>query len=358
MMAAMRKFARLQKLPAPCTIVLSSVVVSFIFTIVITRFSGLKCEVVENSQAARLMSSMISSNITEDLFSVPTHSGSDLSYINGYPRESSGVSTGERADWGTDISNSHPFCEKLINEPLMAATPLCKRDDNLVCENGLQAGRTPFFSQVAQDYYLYTRHFKNLKREGVYLEAGTRHPVSGSNTYFMDACQRWKGVCVEGNPETLSAIHRARSCELVPTCVTEVDGTYLNFLMNGESGGIEDSNKNKDKPTERTVHTLRLRCMSLQVIFDRRNIKKLDYLSLDVEGHELEVLKGLDHTRSIINVMTIESTPESLPPIQKYLEGVGYVRHIPDLDERSTRTALLRDDAVFLHKDVVWGKPV
>lgn len=36
----------------------------------------------------------------------------------------------------------------------------------------------------------------------------------------------------------------------------------------------------------------------------------------------------------------------------------GYVRHVPDVDERSKRTRLLGEDAVFLKVDVVWGEPV
>lgn len=46
-------------------------------------------------------------------------------------------------------------------------------------------------------------------------------------------------------------------------------------------------------------------------ILEEENIKHIDYLSLDVEGHELNVLKGIDFNKVRINVLTIENNPPS-----------------------------------------------
>lgn len=267
------------------------------------------------------------------------------------------MTTGSRADWGDDVYQAHPFCKELIEDPQIAPVPACKRNADKSCADGVKQGTKPFFSQVGQDYYLYTRHFIHLNRPGVYVEAGTRHPVSGSNTYFFDACLSWRGMCVEANPDTLAYIHRERSCELVPTCLTEHDNVQLSFLMMADAGGIEDTNKNKEA-YKGDLHRIRLPCMSMQRMLERRNVTIVDYFSLDVEGHELQVLKGIDHSKTIINTMTIETTPESLKALEAYLEPLGYVRHKPDLDKDSIHTGLLRRDAIFLHKSVQWGKPV
>lgn len=265
------------------------------------------------------------------------------------------VSIGTRADWAGDRTLIHPFCSEIISNPI-PQQEWCQRDTDNSCKSGDLAGKTPFFSQIAQDYYLYTRHFKHLRRRGVYAEVATQHPVEGSNTFFMDACLGWKGLCVEANPETHVWIHRMRSCELVPTCVGRYDGERVKFLLHGDAGGVEDTNKNKDEWKEPAKSTY-LICMSMDVMMKRRNIIKLDYLSLDVEGHELEVLRGINWNDTIINTMTIETTDDNLTPIQEFLESQGYVRHIPDLDEYSRKTGLLRRDAIFLHNKVQWGKP-
>lgn len=50
--------------------------------------------------------------------------------------------------------------------------------------------------------------------------------------------------------------------------------------------------------------------------------------------------------------MMIETSSESLHPIEKYLLSRGYVSHMPD------SIALLEEDVIFLHKDVALGTPV
>lgn len=165
-------------------------------------------------------------------------------------------------------------------------------------------------------------------------------------------------MCVEGNPSTLAYIHRTRACEMVPTCVTQFDGSRRMFVMRGKTGRIEGMKGSLNNTQDSAEFRLKMPCLSLQAMFDRRNIQVLDYLSLDVDGHELEVLKGLDHKKSRVNVLTVSTMEETLSHIQSYLEAVGYIRHIPDLDAYSLKTGLLRNDAIFVHRTVTWGKPV
>lgn len=89
----------------------------------------------------------------------------------------------------------------------------------------------------------------------------------------------------------------------------------------------------------------------------RASVPVVDYLSLDVEGHELLVLRGFDWAVTKINVISIEVSSSTLPPIEEFLIEKGYVRHIPLLDERSQQRGLLSEDAIFTHSDVVWGFP-
>lgn len=271
------------------------------------------------------------------------------------------VSVPQRADWGQYPSSVHPFCRDLVirgryQQGYCGRIGYTSNVDDAVCKQGYQKGQLVFFSQIAQDWYLYTHHFTNLKRPGTYAEIATQNPVEGSNTFFYDACLGWKGLCVEANPVTHVQIHRVRSCELVPTCVSRTDGEHVSFLLKDDAGGIEHTNKNKLE-WKTPAQKVNLVCMSLERMLTRRSITRLDYLSLDVEGHELEVLKGVNWNRTAINSMTIETTEESLPGIEGYLKSVGYKRHFPIIDEYHTRLGLLRRDAIFLRNDVVWGKP-
>lgn len=264
------------------------------------------------------------------------------------------VTIGRRSDW--DKEGIPSFCRRLIEHPL-PFLKTCKRDSrSMTCVTG----ETMMFSQFHQDFYVYKNHFAKLNRPGVYLDIATNDPVSISNTYFMDRCLRWKGVCVEANPDYHEKIYRMRSCELLPTCVGRNDGEHVEFGLRGGDGGVlGDSYKHTEKliRAKIEVSTLKRRCTTMGKILYRLNVDTVDYMSLDVEGHELKVLQGFDWSRTKVHVMTIEVTPTSIGQIEKYLNGQGYVRHMPKHDERSISTGLLMEDAIFLHGDVVFGSP-
>lgn len=266
------------------------------------------------------------------------------------------LTLGSRADWG----DAKPeFCKKIIEDPKPFHRD-CHRDSgNMTCR-GL-GGETLMFSQFQQDYYLYTRHFSKLKRAGVYLDIATNDPVSISNTYFMDRCLGWRGICVEANPSYYEKIHRLRSCDLVPTCVGKRDGEVVELALEGGAGGILGSTyKHKHKWTRENMSVPRLveRCTTVRKILDRGNVRVVDFLSLDVEGHEVEVLRGVDWERTKILVMSVEVTGGVMDELQVLMDKLGYKRHWPDLDEKTRKTGRLTEDVVYLHPDVEFGAPV
>eukprot|EP00177_Eucheuma_denticulatum_P004076 GFKZ01007382.1.p1 GENE.GFKZ01007382.1~~GFKZ01007382.1.p1 ORF type:complete len:299 (+),score=41.99 GFKZ01007382.1:202-1098(+) len=247
------------------------------------------------------------------------------------------------------------WCGAMVARPILERG--CRRNrDTMRCANG----EYMMFSQMGQDYYLYTRHFSKLGRRGVYLDVATNDPVAMSNTFFMESCLGWKGLCVEAHPQYLGAIHRWRNCALVPMCVSDKDGRKVEFALDRGLSGVVETNKNKPR-WERLgtrVESIKMACSTMKVEMERYGVKVVDYLSLDVEGHELNVLKGIDWDNVKINVMTVEAQGDRLRQVEEFLKGKGYLRHVPDLSAQSKRTRSLSEDAVFLHSTVEFGKPV
>lgn len=258
-----------------------------------------------------------------------------------------------RTEIPTNLSNTYKqACEQLFRYP----QPLvrCHRDlqegwQQPACDNGTMS----FHSQFSQDYYLYMHHFQFLQRPGVYLDVAANEPIHISNTWVFDACLNWRGLCVEANPQYISKLRQARTCHLIPTCVGDVDDQTVTFILGKGMSGIEDTNKNLHRVND--SDRISLNCSTLRTQLRNIDVDRVDYFSLDVEGHEMYVLRGIDWQKLSFNVITVEVTMESSNEIESFLTAKGYVRHFPSTLQRK---GLLHMDAVFLHPSVTFGQPV
>jgi len=135
-------------------------------------------------------------------------------------------------------------------------------------------------------------------RKGFYVDSGSNHATQMSNSLFFDWCLGWNGLCVEPDPEYHEGIRKYRTCTLVPECISDRD-QELKFTFAGAGGHVSSN----DSSTNTTVH-----CSSLESILQRENRKDMiiDFWSLDVEGHEMTVLRSVNFDKIHVDVMSIE----------------------------------------------------
>lgn len=255
------------------------------------------------------------------------------------------------------------YCRSLLVEPKPFNKECKFHRTHFKCQNS--SSQPVMFGQYFQDYYLYVNHFKYLNRPGIYVDIATNEPISISNTFFFDRCLQWRGICVEANDMYFEGIYRERSCQLVPTCVGSKDGESVQFNLYGGYGGIVGDtykHSNRKEVATNAIRRKQLRCTTMENVSKSYGVSKIDYLSLDVEGHELAVLKGFGLQNNTISVMTIEGTRKDHNEIDKYLTEMGYKRHFVNFDYEShglkvRGPGLLVEDAVYLHRSVEFGKP-
>lgn len=139
------------------------------------------------------------------------------------------------------------------------------------------------------------------------------------------------------------------------TCINE-KVSKVSFRMSGAVGGIEKTVKTRRKDQDFNTELI---CTTASNIISQTGATEIDYLSLDVEGHELSVLNGIDWSTTKINVITAEVLPNS--PAARLLLDLGYSIHAPRApppqDQWNEFTVRFGYDTLFVHNRVQWGQP-
>jgi len=155
--------------------------------------------------------------------------------------------------------------------------------------------------------------FKN-KSTGYFVDIGAYDGLSISNTKFLEEIG-WTGVCIEPHPNVFKRLVENRNCECINCAVwhenTEVE--FLSFTGYTEMlSGIKDSYD--ERHYNRILSELRTYGGNQELIKIKANkfedivkIKEIDFLSIDTEGSELEILSRIDFNEFNIKVICIEN---------------------------------------------------
>ena len=164
-------------------------------------------------------------------------------------------------------------------------------------------------SQLGQDSKVLK--FYNYKKEGFFIEIGASDGIELSNTFLLETYYNWKGICVEPVPEKFELLvnNRVNSKCCNKPIYNESDLTVefdiaQNFdLLSGISANI-DVHKEKVNANKTTIQ---LKTLSFNDLLDRYNAPAfIDYLSLDTEGSEYEILKNFNFNKYIFGLIDVE----------------------------------------------------
>lgn len=180
-------------------------------------------------------------------------------------------------------------------------------------------------SQVGQDQWVHS--VLGDKRGGYFVELGASDGVDLSNTYFFEKQLGWNGICIEPNPTFHADLEKNRSSNISHYCASDRDNHELEFALCGHTSGTLVT----AGPFTRSSTIVKVKTQTLASIFSFFEAPPvIDYLSLDVEGHELEVLKGFPFDKYKFNCITVEhNEPHTGPGMQRALRELlvahGYV---------------------------------
>lgn len=163
-----------------------------------------------------------------------------------------------------------------------------------------------YSSQIGQDIFI---DILNLKKEnGFFIEIGVGDGVNISNTFFLEKSRNWTGVLCEPDRTSHRSIAANRSAVLCKEAIYNSNGIIEFYSIDGnnELSTItltEDMNSAMRKNYSKyEVHSL-----TFDEFAKRYNIPlDIDFISLDTEGTELEILSTIDFQKFNIKALCIE----------------------------------------------------
>lgn len=161
------------------------------------------------------------------------------------------------------------------------------------------------------------KYLKEIQN-GFFIEAGAFDGLFQSNTKILEDCG-WSGILIEPSPKMYEKCRKNRSA-IVENAILSSESLHSGLVFNY-----------LDSPTTKIIRTdsnseQQINVVTLTKILDKHGVVDVDFFSLDVEGFELEVLKGIDFDRFKIRFILVEVNSDSynLKDLTSFLDTKGY----------------------------------
>jgi FkbM family methyltransferase len=190
---------------------------------------------------------------------------------------------------------------------------------------------TVSFSQEGEDLIL--KRFFSGKRDGFYVDVGAHHPRRFSNTYlhYLDG---WRGINIDASPDSIARFKKERPRDLNLVKLVSNSETELSFYLFHE-GALNTTSESLAKEREKVGYPVKqkvtLRSERLKTILVEHVPpgQKIDFMSVDVEGEDLNVLQSNDWAKYRPTVLLVEmlGNPQEMvndSPTHQLLRSVGY----------------------------------
>jgi len=182
-----------------------------------------------------------------------------------------------------------------------------------------------FYSQFGEDIILDSIFNQLGVKEGFYVDVGAFHPAILSNTcYFRN--KGWRGINIEPNPSNFPRFEKQRPEDINLNLAISRGSEPVEFVCDGAYSGIkDDTHLFADRAEDSTT-----------VIVDTRPLREvlsehlpseettIEFLSVDCEGHDLEVMRSNDWERFRPKAILIEEHHEVAEPTRNFLNSISY----------------------------------
>jgi len=201
--------------------------------------------------------------------------------------------------------------------------------------NHLDGHANKSYSQEGEDLIL--RRLFEHKPDGFYVDVGAHHPMRFSNTYLLYR-KGWHGINIDAMPGSMKAFNRKRKRDInleIPVSDKRETLTYYMFNEPALNGFSRELARERDGRGDcRVIAKQDITTATLEEILDKYlpDGQEIDFMSVDVEGLDLQVLKSSNWEKyrpAYVLAEILNSSLETLAAsdIHAFLTKAGYASY-------------------------------
>jgi FkbM family methyltransferase len=180
-------------------------------------------------------------------------------------------------------------------------------------------------SQAKQDIWVCEQ--LDNKKNGFFVDVGAHDGIFISNTFLLEKNFNWSGICIEADSNRFKDLCHNRDSINIPIAVRNYSGTcdFTKACVGLNDGYVGVNSRSGDIPCD-TLH---------HILLANAAPRDIDYISLDIEGLELEVLSSFPFDSWNVNLWTIEHNmyvdgTTNKEKIYDIMTKAGYERVVED----------------------------
>jgi FkbM family methyltransferase len=189
-------------------------------------------------------------------------------------------------------------------------------------------------SQLGQDIFALKQN--NLKQEGFFIEIGASDGIELSNTFLLEKEFGWNGVLVEPARDVQQNLQKNRSAKILNIALTSSDKPYINFSEKGVLSTVSDYRyldlHSKDRRFSKKYFVKN--DTLLNILEDNKCPRIIDFLSIDTEGSEYDILRNFNFNKYKFRAICIEHNySKNRNAIYELLTSNDYERILTNLSQ-------------------------
>jgi FkbM family methyltransferase len=169
------------------------------------------------------------------------------------------------------------------------------------------------------------RDFFKDRRDGFFLDVGANDYKFTSNTYYLETVLNWKGIAVEPQKQFEADYIKYRpGTKFMSFFVSDASNQQAKMYLVDKSSLIASANREFTEKVGEKAKEIEVPTITLNDLLESEGVKKIDFLSIDIELWEPKALAGFDVERYRPELVCIEAHPQVRQEILDYFARHHY----------------------------------